>query len=125
MSLSVTHVENLNYLLIEITGKWSHDDGQKIVSEISTYLSPRHKGRVLIDTRAQERNTSTLSTYNEAKDIAANLLGYRIRVAILSTPKIDHLGVFLETVARNRGIDLMVFQVKHKARRWLMGKVAT
>lgn len=125
MPFNIKHIEKPRYLHLELSSMWSQDDSRQIISQISSRLSPGHNGRVLIDAREQFHAMSTLAVYNEARELATKLLGNKIRVAILASRDIDQPSRFFETVARNRGIDLRVFNALNEAVDWLMGETAT
>lgn len=120
MPSTTKHIENPQYLHLEIFGKWTQENVRQLISLLSSHLSTEHEGRVLIDTREQDRTTSTLADYNEAREIAANILGRSMRVAILAKLTHDQRALFFETVARNRGAELRVFNTLQRAVLWLM-----
>ena len=75
--------------------------------------------RVLVDAREQTSQTEGFEAYNRGELIARQLAGMAIRVAVVvSAALLDGHG-FLETVSRNRGMQLKVFVDETAARDWL------
>jgi hypothetical protein len=77
--------------------------------------------RVLVDGREVPPPVSTADKYDLGV-AAARALDGRIKLAVVALPvNVDH---FFETVARNRGADVLVFTDETAALKWLTGASA-
>jgi len=76
--------------------------------------------RVLCDERDLEYRLGTIDTFQLA-ETAVQAAPKLARIAIVTEPENLESASFYETVAKNRGLSVKVFQEMEKARAWLVG----
>ncbi len=74
--------------------------------------------RVLCDERELEYRLGTVDTYQLA-ETAVQAAPKLVRIAIVIGPENLEDAAFYETVAKNRGLSVKVFQEMNEARKWL------
>ncbi len=82
--------------------------------------------RWLFDARALPYMTSTFGIFQRSELVAQMVLGKKIRIAALFDPKVPvENPQFMETVARNRGLEIRVFPDEESALKWLGPRIET
>jgi stage II sporulation SpoAA-like protein len=77
--------------------------------------------RILIDDRKVKYTASIIALYELARYYDQIRVPDKIqRVAVLASPDYKESNEFFETTARNRGVDLRVFQQREQAEAWLL-----
>lgn len=119
MPYTVEMVEDVGYVTVVLTGNVNKSEHEASTEEASAALTANDCRKLLVEaTRANHRMPVT-----ENYDFASALrerhpLGIRISVLVLDED-LDHVK-FVETVARNRGVDLTVFSDREQALNWLL-----
>ena len=130
MAISLSFNDKKTYLQVIFDGHFIRGDIDNMWKELHAYLSQSEHKLVLVEEAptATADILDTMEIYAIAKFFARSSLGRKIRVALLynenvsqETLKQAHFG---ETVARNRGFRLRVFNQKDEAKKWLFRKSA-
>lgn len=103
-------------ILVESCGVVTVADLRASIAEVETIFAQKGLDKALVDARTQDRSPSITELY----EIASNL-PRGIRIALLTTsgtPAEDGLR-FLETVAKNTGLEVVVFLDEEEALHWL------
>lgn len=103
-------------ILVESRGAVSVADIRASIEAVETIFTEEGLDKTLVDARTQDQPPSITELY----EIASNL-PRGIRIALLTssgTPAEDGLR-FLETVAKNTGLEVRVFLDEDEALRWL------
>lgn len=111
----LTFTDETGYLRVTQSGGPEFDRALRAIDRIAAEAAKRHAERVLIDARAIPGRRSTLDKLRLGEAAAARM---HFKCAVISNPEdADH---FLETVARNRGMNGLVFTDEREALAWLL-----
>ena len=92
------------------------------VTEIAHAAIEHKRGKILIDVREMEGWLGSLSSYFVVKEDFQRIRGKGIvKVAIVDRPLPKLRGWFFQTVARNRGFNLRMFESPQGVLDWLPG----
>ena len=108
--------EERGVVVIDSSGKISLQQIRQTMTEVLAICTERSFHKTLVDARKQDELPSITELYEIASNIPRD-----IRVALLGIgggPSEDGLR-FLETVAKNTGLDVRVFFEEDEALRWL------
>jgi hypothetical protein len=125
--------ENRNrYILALLSGKFNPKDaeetqkGSRDLSQVFTLAMGHKVFRILIDLRNLDASFDTMDRYAIMSFVAGQSLGVLlseegqpVKIAIISRPGIIDANNFSETVARNRGANIIVTQDETRAVAWL------
>jgi hypothetical protein len=110
--------EGPGFVRITVSGPGSITRLRQLLRRIVAESASRRISRVLVDGRALPAPISTADKYDIGV-AADDALRGKVKLAVLGAPaNIDH---FFETVARNRGADVMAFTDESAALDWLTG----
>jgi hypothetical protein len=110
--------EGPGFVRITVSGPGSITRLRQLLRRIVAESASRRISRVLVDGRALPAPISTADKYDIGV-AAGDALRGKVKLAVLGAPaNIDH---FFETVARNRGADVMAFTDESAAVDWLTG----
>jgi hypothetical protein len=122
MDWSIVIHDEGRYAEVITSGLADKDGSLDMARAISQTMRTHRITKVLIDHRNVDRVTgNTFEIYDRPKIFP--LLGVILRIKIAEIIRPEHLEhfKFLETVCRNRGYKVAVFQNKDKALAWLLG----
>jgi len=105
------------YLHLEITGKYSLEQGEKLFEKIHDECVERKIKKLLLDITKKEGVIPTMDRFIFGK-LIANLFSTDIKFALIA--KKDQINKFSETVAVNRGARFNIFSDKTEAIEWLL-----
>jgi|SRR5271169_423094 len=115
--LEITISDDGAFLRIALTGPGSRENLLAALQRIVAETKSRDIWRVLVDATGIPPPLSTSEKYDLALDVA-RLTNPKLKTAIVArTELVDH---FFETVARNRGVGVMVFTKEAPALAWLL-----
>jgi hypothetical protein len=110
------------YLLARITGQRTWPAVSALVAEVARAAIEHQRSKVLVDVREFEGWLGGLSSYSVVTEDFQRLRGKGIKqVAIVDRPFPKLRGWFFQTVARNRGYNLRMFENPAAALDWLLG----
>jgi hypothetical protein len=110
------------YLLARITGQRTWPAVSALVAEVAHAAIEHQRSKVLVDVREFEGWLGGLSSYSIVTEDFQRLRGKGIvQVAIVDRPIPKLRGWFFQTVARNRGYNLRMFESPQAALDWLLG----
>ena len=116
---SVKHLHGGKILAFETSGLYLPADSARLVAEIlATKLDEDTLG-ILVDHRASEVRFETVDIYNRPKLYGGTDLFAKVRVAVLFR-KVGPDEQFYETVCRNSGYGIRVFEDYDQAVGWLL-----
>ena len=111
--------DDLNIIQIRSHGIVTAADFANTLESILGIREARGISRVLIDATAVESYPATLSIFDFGGQAADSLRGKGIKIAVVvAATKIEETG-FFQTVARNRGGNIGVFESSDDALTWL------
>ena len=121
MPETVTIDENLGIVRIESYGDVTAEDFKATLAPALRIHKERGFARGFVDATKVTSYPSTIPIYDFGTHAAESLGGLRIAIA---TPagRFDDAPSFFETVARNRGAHVRVFDSEDAALAWLMGE---
>jgi hypothetical protein len=115
-------VDNPDYLHMYCHGCWDVETSKALWQQIAAALAQSNHGRVLIDEREVELETSVSIDFKHASFVAALLSGICRKVAIIDAPENSESSNFFETVCANRSLKLKFFLREEEAIDWLMAE---
>jgi len=121
MNYQVESEDRGDHLHISLLGRLEDRDIDPFMDEVCRHMMDNDHTRILVDSRKQSQSTSTYYDYRQVQRFLEICEGRRFRIAeIVSAAHIESY-LFLENVARNRGISFRVFGDESSARAWLLG----
>jgi hypothetical protein len=123
MSISFNIESKLSYLLVSCAGTYDGLSALDIYQQIFRTAADQSLSRILIDCRKVKGDISVLERYITSKYVAELCLKYittiRFKISLVGEePPVDPER-FGETVARNRGVDVLVTTDLAEAYSWL------
>jgi len=114
-------MEEAGYVTVVLSGDVSRDEHESSTQEASQALTATNCKRLLVDATEANHRMSVGENYDFASALRTrHPLGIHIAVLVLKQD-FDYLK-FVENVARNRGVDLVVFTEQDQALEWLLGR---
>lgn len=101
-----------------VRGRLTEELGERAYQEIAEYAVAAGLRRVLYDHRLAILSLGPVAINRRIKIISANPMWQQARCAVVCTVRTNDY-VFLESLARQHGIDLRVFTDGEQALRWL------
>jgi hypothetical protein len=121
MEWQISFLEAEQVVVIETSGEVDTEASLGMVSDGLAAAKQRDWRRVLVDHRGiSGLNVSTVDVYERPGKLRALGVGPNFRVAEVVPDTHVRDFAFLETVARNRGVHLVVFSDREAALRWLV-----
>ena len=113
--------ENNKYIEVITSGIANNEESLNMAKEISHTMKTNRITKALIDhSNLVSVTGATIDIYNRPKIFKIIGLILRVKIAEVIKPEhIDHFK-FFETVCRNRGYQLSIFQDRDKALAWLL-----
>jgi len=112
-----TVVDDGKYLRVTVTGRSSRSNLITALQRIVAEVQSREIWRVLVDATGIPPPMTTIEKYDLALEFS-RIANPKLKTAIVArTEMVDH---FFETVARNRGVGVMVFTKEVPALEWLL-----
>ena len=118
MKLQTTFDEGPGYLIVEVTGQWDDGGAKKSIDAIRDEAIRRNQTRILIDTRGLLLPRNDM-THFFTGEYVAKILSHPFKLAAIATREL-YGGSFAETVALNRGANVLTFFEKEEALEWLL-----
>lgn len=119
MSFEVFMSDNQKYIVCRVTGQIGADTAREFGQAMDDLSRDRHVDRFLTDVRSALNVAGVLDNYLFAyRDMAELHFQRNVRSAILTTPG-DSSHDFVETVARNAGYAVRIFDDEQAAVAWL------
>ena len=112
--------EDLQIIHVDSYGDVTIEDLESSLDAVLQIRRERGLTKVLVDASKETSLPSLMRIYDFGSNVAANLRGVRIAVAI--SPHTQEDLSFMETVARNRGALVAVFVSVDAALAWLMSE---
>jgi hypothetical protein len=106
-----------DHVIVEAEGDWTEETARRIFDTARVAADENGVLRILLDMREVGRPDRPFTRYLSGKYMA-EVMGRRYRVAALGQP--DNITHYGETVARNRGGDMMAFSDEEAAMVWLL-----
>ena len=113
----VTVREDHQIILIDSFGDITAEDLQRSLEAVDRIRRERGYARMLVDASMQASLPGTLSLHEFAEHLAGALEG--LKIAVVVSPVTDRDMGFLETAARNRGVQMRAFDSHEAALDWL------
>jgi hypothetical protein len=114
---AITVAEEGTFLRITLAGPASRTNLLAALQRLITEVTSRNVWRVLVDANGLPSPLGTFEKYEFALEVA-RVSDPRMKTAVVARPEmVDH---FFETVARNRGVGVMVFSKEAPALEWLL-----
>jgi hypothetical protein len=117
MAEDVTIREDLQVIQVKSYGDITAEDLKKTLDAIRGIRQRKGLTKVFVDATKVTSYPSTLSIFKFGSDAAASLMS--IKLAIAAPPGAAHDPAFFETVTRNRGALVSVFDSPDAALAWL------
>ena len=120
MSYKISLSEDSVYIILEATGEITRENAMKYILAAHKLGKKHEIKRYLVDYR-KARNTDTIiNNYQFANEDMKQTPGIDLTavVALLISPE-DHSHDFIETVAKNSGLNVKLFRDKKKAIKYL------
>jgi len=115
--LKFTVIDDGAYLRVTVSGRSSLGNLIAALRRIVAEVQSRGNWRVLVDATGIPPPLSTFEKYDLALEFS-RVADPKLKTAIVAqTAMVDH---FFETVARNRGVGVMVFTNEAPALEWLL-----
>ena len=113
----ITVIEDGAFLRVTLVGPAFRANLLAALQRITTEARSRNIWRVLVDAKGLPPPLGTFEKYDFALEVA-RVADPRMKTAVVARAEmVDH---FFETVARNRGVGLMVFLNETPALEWLL-----
>jgi hypothetical protein len=110
-------VDDGAYLRVIVTGRSSRGNLLPALQRIAAEVQAREIWRVLVDATGIPPPMTTFEKYDLAIEFS-RIANPKLKTAIVAPAEmVDH---FFETVARNRGVGVMVFTKEAAALEWLL-----
>ena len=117
MATSVKYSKREGYLLVEVSGDWSTDDAERVITEIYEKAKDAGLYRVLLDRRNLAETPRSEFARFVAGETVSRLMPPPFRfAAVYPNENIDRFG---ETAAVNRGASVAIFSNMADAISWL------
>ncbi len=117
MPEEVTVRDDLQVIQVTSCDDVTMEEFTKTLSSILKIRKDRGLTKVFVDGTAVTSYPSTFPVFEFGSQVAASLRG--MRVAIVATPDKRDESSFFETVARNRGVNVRIFNSPDTALAWL------
>jgi hypothetical protein len=117
MNLALTVTHRGSYLEIDVAGQWSLENLYGLVDALQRESGRHGCNCLLVNTGAMNGHPTQMMRF-KAGVRAAEVLGEKIRVALVSPP--DRVTKFGENAAVNRGASLRVVTDRAEALQWLL-----
>lgn len=118
---TLTFENRENHLFVLSNGLRTRGTVTAMAMEIFDAALANNLSKVLIDARELDGRLGVLDSYLLVTEVFQNIRGKGIRKAAIVDEQINTLREwFLETVARNRGFNIRIFNDKEKALDWLV-----
>jgi hypothetical protein len=118
MTLQTTFDEGPGYLVAEIRGQWDEEHSAEAIDAIRDEAIKRSLTRILVDARGLSTPRTSMTSFLTGEHIA-EAFGHPFKLASLATREVYGDG-FAETVALNRGANVLTFFEKGEALQWLL-----
>lgn len=106
-----------DYLKFSVSGDWTEDSACILIDAIKHECEKRKARKLLLDLKEYILCESEMTRYFSGVRLAEAFLSpYRIA----AFTRAGAINRFAETVARNRGVDIMVFPDEPQALAWLL-----
>lgn len=113
-------VDSPDYLHLRCRGVWRKVSGKGLWQHIVARLGQLGHGKVLLDEREIELETSVSINFGHAGFVTDLARGTCRKVAIVDTAENSESDHFFETVCVNRGLNLKIFLHQQDAIEWLL-----
>ena len=121
MPYAVEMMDQPGYVTVVLTGDVSRDEHESSTEAASRILTANSCKRLLVDATEANHKMSVGDNYDFASALRTRHPS-GIHIAVLALEQdFDYLK-FVEDVARNRGVDLLVFTHKEAALAWLLSR---
>ena len=121
MNYQIEAVQNQNYILAKATGTIDAETFNQMILDAASAASEHGYTKYLIDMQEAYFNISTLEIVNFATYLRRTELKLLHKIALIySQDEKDYH--FIETVVRNRGYNIRIFDHSHEAISWLLGE---
>ena len=117
LNVQLSCTDKDDHVVVRADGDWTVETFRHIVDFARAEALAHGTHRILLDMRAVSRPDSAYTRYLGGLYIA-HTMGSRYRIAAIG--EADNVTHYGETVARNRGSDLMAFSDEERAIYWLM-----
>ena len=109
-----------DFLVVQVTGKRTYEAVVEMTHQLFEAMKEHQKEKILIDVRGLEGRLRIMDSYRVVTGEFPKLRGKGIaKAAIVDRPRSGRMYWFLETVARNRGFNLRIFEAIEQAKAWL------
>lgn len=113
-------LDNPDYLQMRCHGRWDVEASKGLWQQIAVTLAQSNHGKVLIDAREVELETSVSVDFKHAGFVADMMRGICHKIAIIDVAENSESSHFFETVCANRSLKLKFFLREEDAIDWLM-----
>ena len=122
MSYKLTIEEKSGYLHVKVTGANTKENVLRYVSEIQAACIEKQRNKVLIEENLIGPSLGTLNIFDitSTKGEEAARLGFKLAYVDINKQHDMDVLQFGEVVARNRGLEIRVFQTVSEAELWLV-----
>ncbi|MCP4391620.1 MAG: hypothetical protein GY802_25215 [Gammaproteobacteria bacterium] len=113
-------VDSPDYLHLRCSGVWEMESSKRVWQHIVARLGQLDHGKVLLDEREVELETSVSIDFGQASFVADLARGVCRKAAIVDNTENSESDHFFETVCVNRSLNLKFFLSEHDAIEWLL-----
>lgn len=113
-------VDKPDYLHLRCSGVWDPESSKRIWQRIVTRLGQLDHGKLLLDQREIELETSVNIDFGHASFVADLARGVCRKAAIVDIAENSESDRFFETVCVNRSLNLRFFLSEQGAIEWLL-----
>ncbi len=117
MPQMVTVREDLNVIHVESYGDVTADDLRLSMEAVVKFHQNCNISKLFINATYEQSLPTTMPLFDFGAKVA-RVLG-TLKIAVAKSPKTAEKRRFMETVIRNRGADLRIFDSKDAALKWL------
>ena len=119
MSMQLKFEEKPNYLFARITGAGVVEEVARHFELLAKQCNHTNKNKLLIDCTEVPAGIPLIDIYHLGERSLV-FVQFKCKVAVFCKPEHYDSKSFLETTARNRGVDLCVFTNIEDAEEWLL-----
>ena len=120
MTYTVKQVNDSKYIILELTGEVTMKDHESGRADANLALSATGWSRLLVDATRIDANMSVTDDYKFTSEHPLNHPQV-VRIAVLHRHEEYDRFRFIENIARNRGVNLKLFNDRVVALKWLVG----